>query len=714
MIRLFTLIYLFTLCFSINSYGQELTIKDCFLENKIRTTNRIIEDQYGFIWWAREDGFYRFDGKEFNFIDPSVDCEEESFYASANITPQPNGNYWFASREKGVLYYDVKKDTFQHIPILIDNDSSFYLYSRHVTIVPEKGIFLSGENGIWHLDENKNLIQRIQPSKIFGHKTTGRHNVNQIRKTLYDSKRDILWIGGMVGLLSYNFSNNKLNRHLPPFNNVKTKDNYFLINDLILQNNLLTMTTWGGGIQTYDIEKNVWQQFIFPDENHIDYRSGNTQLGKAPDGRFFTAHEIRELGSWKPGEPNLSIPKINKNTIGRGVGTWVDRLGYLWVGHWEKTCKYIITNKPPIEKTSQIYVNKISSNQTALFQRMQHWDNQNLFLDKKTDTLSIVFRAINPLNYDSIFYEYRLEGFDEKWKKNGVSEIATFSKLNNGEYIFQARYFDFISQKYIYTGKVSITIDQKNLFSQRVVYNLLIIVFINFLGFLYYRHLAQKKRRKAAKKYETQLREIQDAALRSQMNPHFLFNSLNSIRYFIVTNDNDKAAGYLTKFSRLIRMILENSKKKLVSLGEEIQLLELYVKMEQIRFENKFDYEVNLAADINKNEVMLPPMLIQPYIENAIIHGINPKDDRGKIILNFKLDAPFLVIEIEDDGIGRMQSMQHKKESVFKKKSLGLSITKARLDLADTRKHKADLKIIDMVDEQKIGIGTKVIIRLPV
>jgi len=188
---------------------------------------------------------------------------------------------------------------------------------------------------------------------------------------------------------------------------------------------------------------------------------------------------------------------------------------------------------------------------------------------------------------------------------------------------------------------------------------------------------------------------------------------LNSIRYFIVINDNDKAADYLTKFSRLIRMILENSKKKTVPLSEELHLLDLYIKMEQIRFENKFDYKVDAAKVIDSQQVMIPPMLIQPYIENAIIHGINPKEGRGKIELKLKLESPFLTIQIEDNGIGRERSMKLKKESVLKKKSLGLSITKSRLDLADTSNHKADLKIIDLYNEEKKGVGTKVIIRIP-
>ena len=707
------LIFLYLLCFFTNAQGQEMRIKDCFFENKIRSTIRIIEDDYGFIWWAREDGFYRYDGKSIDFIDPSAGIPNVSFYAAANISHQKNGDYWFSAREMGVFHYAAQQDSFHLISKLVHQDSTFDIYARHVSIVPDQGIFIATQNGVWQLDEDKNLVRRIQPAEPFGKLRVGRHHANEIRKTLYDIKRNVLWLGGMTGLLSYDLATQKLTRHPTPFLNTEINEYSFLVNDLFLQDDKLTMATWGGGIQTYDIEKKTWEQFVFEDEVDVDYRHGNTQLGRTPNGRFFFAHETREVGSWKPGEPYIISPKIKETILSRGVGAQVDRLGYLWIGHRDGTCRYIVTNEPPIAKSSQIYVKKILINQIPQQQMMQRWDNQNLILVKKPDTLSFVFRAINPLSYDNVFYEYRLEGWSGEWVENDTSETAVFSNLENGDYLFQARYFDAISQQYIYTDKVSIQIEEENLFSQSFVNILLSIVFIGFFGFLYYRHLSRKKILKAEEKYEAQLREVQDAALRSQMNPHFLFNSLNSIRYFIVTNDNEIAANYLTQFSRLIRMILENSNKKLVTLAEEIQLLDLYVKMEQIRFENKFDYEIKLADDIDKDGLMIPPMLIQPYLENAIIHGINPKEGRGKITLSFKIAPPFLVIEIEDDGIGRKQSLQHKKDSVFKKTSLGLSITKARLDLVDTPKHKADLKIEDLLDEEKRASGTKVIIKLP-
>ncbi|HFB99681.1 MAG TPA: hypothetical protein ENJ53_02640 [Phaeodactylibacter sp.] len=710
------LFFFFLFFFLQNVLAQEVTLKDCFLENKGRATFRIIEDNHGFIWWMRQDGFYRFDGKSIDFIDPMVDVPNSNFHSASSILPQKNGDYWFAARSLGLAIYDAANDKFRHIPTLSDGDSTYHLYTRDIAeITPDADTkFVAGNNGIWLIDRQGNVQKHLQPAIPFGKLKWGRHNANEVRKMIYDSKRNILWIGGMAGLLSYHLDSEKLMLHPNSFKNARTNDNHFLINDILLNGDELTVTTWGGGLMTFDIQKEKWEQFIFKDEQHLPSRSGMTQLGQTENGRLFFPHEIREVGSWKKGESFFDIPNIDGSPLEKGIAAQVDRLGYLWIGHWRKVCKYIVKEEPPTAKSAQIYVHSIFADSILLKQKMHRWDGQKVLISQKMDTLKFVFRAINPLSYDSIFYEYKLDGVDADWKKNKNNEVAIYQNLKNGSYQFQARYFDKISRKYIYTDKVFVKIKIENLVSQKLVIGLLSLLGLSFLGFFYYRNLVEKRRQKKEKQYQTQLREVQDAALRSQMNPHFLFNSLNSIRYFIVTKDNEKATEYLTKFSRLIRMILENSKKKLVSLEEELQMLKLYVNMEQIRFENKFDYEVKMPSEINPSGIMIPPMLIQPFIENAILHGINPKDGRGKITLSFKKEMPFLIISIEDDGIGRANAKALKQDSVFKKESLGLSITQSRLDLADSKSYQAKLEIIDLCNDEKEAVGTRVLIWLPV
>src|SRR6185295_7264690 len=168
--------------------------------------------------------------------------------------------------------------------------------------------------------------------------------------------------------------------------------------------------------------------------------------------------------------------------------------------------------------------------------------------------------------------------------------------------------------------------------------------------------------------------EIRMTALRSQMNPHFIFNSLNSIQHFITTKEKEEALNYLSKFSKLIRQILENSRENTVSIANELQLLQLYVQLEQLRFSNKFTYHLHTDEELDIENTEIPPLLIQPYVENAILHGLVSKNGNGELNLSFEKKNGALICKVEDNGIGRKQSamLLEKKES--KHKSLGIKV----------------------------------------
>jgi tetratricopeptide (TPR) repeat protein len=209
--------------------------------------------------------------------------------------------------------------------------------------------------------------------------------------------------------------------------------------------------------------------------------------------------------------------------------------------------------------------------------------------------------------------------------------------------------------------------------------------------------------------------ELEMKALRAQMNPHFIFNCLNSINRFIISNDAEKAADYLTKFAKLIRMVLENSGNSFISLDEELDCLKLYMDLEALRFEKPFQYEINYN-NIDRNTVMVPSMMIQPFIENAIWHGLHASHDRtGKIILNMHLDNGFLNCEISDNGIGRKAAMSGKSNIQDNKKSMGIDLTRNRLKLADPVHYESmGITIRDLTDERGESTGTSILIKIPV
>ncbi|MBC7535550.1 MAG: histidine kinase [Ferruginibacter sp.] len=211
------------------------------------------------------------------------------------------------------------------------------------------------------------------------------------------------------------------------------------------------------------------------------------------------------------------------------------------------------------------------------------------------------------------------------------------------------------------------------------------------------------------------LAESQLMALRAQMNPHFVFNCLNSIQECIVTQKYGEASKYLNKFSKLFRTVLNNSGKKLVTVQEEKEVLELYLELEQMRFEQSFTVDMVVDEDLEVDEILLPSMLLQPYVENALWHGLMHKEGERKMNIWFKRvsEEVFRCI-IDDNGIGRKKSFELKEQQSKAKRheSKGLKISKDRLTLLERQGYHASINIIDKYDEQGIAAGTSVVIEL--
>jgi sensor histidine kinase YesM len=216
--------------------------------------------------------------------------------------------------------------------------------------------------------------------------------------------------------------------------------------------------------------------------------------------------------------------------------------------------------------------------------------------------------------------------------------------------------------------------------------------------------------------FNRKVAELQMTALRLQMNPHFIFNSLNSIQHFIYNNNKAEAAAYLSKFSRLIREILEHDNDNTIIQAEEMKMLELYIQLEMLRFDHKFDYILDIDSKIDIENIEIPTMLIQPFVENAILHGLIPKKDgKGSIIISFKKEGQSIICIIEDNGIGREQAEAMKAGRIMNKTSLGIKVTKDRLSmLRHNTENEGYVEIIDLKDEKGNATGTRVEIRIPV
>ena len=220
----------------------------------------------------------------------------------------------------------------------------------------------------------------------------------------------------------------------------------------------------------------------------------------------------------------------------------------------------------------------------------------------------------------------------------------------------------------------------------------------------------QVKRRLTLQK---EVAEYEQKALHLQMNPHFVFNCLGSISSFIVQNGTDSALKYLSKFSKLMRLTLEYSKDTLIPIDKEIESLQNYLELEQLRFHDKFNFKIQSSESVEFN-MGLPPLLIQPFVENAILHGLVPKEGNGKIVVDFDVVNGQLICTIWDDGIGITKSAAMKENSMKAHKSMALEITKKRLEIMEATISKSAQIEIKELEENNIVVGTKVTLRLPI
>ncbi|QOD62490.1 histidine kinase [Polaribacter haliotis] len=215
--------------------------------------------------------------------------------------------------------------------------------------------------------------------------------------------------------------------------------------------------------------------------------------------------------------------------------------------------------------------------------------------------------------------------------------------------------------------------------------------------------------------YEKQINELKLTSLLSQMNPHFIFNALNSIKLYIINNESKLAARYLNKFSKLIRKILEASNTKEISLQEELETMDLYMTIENIRFSNEIDFQIKVDEKVSLETIKVPPLLLQPFLENALWHGLSSKKKDKKIVLSIdKKEMNFIQFTIEDNGIGRESSARIKSEKSINRKSIGIALTKDRLtNFVKGSQKNYSINYTDLKDENENPLGTKVVVKIP-
>lgn len=337
--------------------------------------------------------------------------------------------------------------------------------------------------------------------------------------------------------------------------------------------------------------------------------------------------------------------------------------------------------------------------------------NPTVEVDYNSNNISIDFKAIHFKSRGRINYRYRIKGLDKDWTYT-QNRNATYSFLPSGQYAFEVCAVNKNNTWASESTYVKFCVSKP--YWKEWWFFLMIVTVLSFLGFVIYNFISENRKQKA--KVQREINEYRQMALTKQMNPHFIFNSLNSIQHYILQNDKRLSNRFLTKFSSLIRLILENSQSSLITLDKELGSLNLYLELESLRFKEKLQYKIEISSEIDILGTSLPPMLIQPFVENAIWHGIMNKEDeeQGQLLIKFESEKERVICLISDNGVGRQKANAINGRLNKTHTSLGTEITKDRIELINNIFNKEySIEYKDHEDENGHPKGTTVKIIFP-
>ncbi len=638
-----------------------------FADVKIKTIN---EDNAGNIYFGTDgQGVFVFNNEQglvFNAI-----TELNKKYIRA-IAKDKDGDLWIATAGAG-LYKLVLKGS----PLLINfNLKEGLLHPRLTALHYDK------QGRLWYATEN-NLIGFIENNKFKKPVFSGKEILpSSSIRCFAEDENGYLWAGtGGDGLLSFPLYQGDLKLKRYDHTNGLTSSNIYLLK--------------------------------FDNFNNL-FVGSETGL----DHIYFDAErKPKDIRHYSKGEGFTGIETCQNSVFKDADGT-------IWFGTINGLTKYnpanLVKNEnEPVTTITDVKLFNITISQTEYKKFAGDWNViSGLELPFDQNNLSFDFTGINFSNPDAVKYQWKLEGSDKDWSPATAQKNVNYSNLGSGHYTFMVKACneDGVWNKQPVTFKfyISPPFWKSWWFIGIVIISLFAAVFSVF-KWRVNRIKAKAEETQKKLQLEKEVVELEQKALRLQMNPHFIFNALNSIQSQIGTDNEQAARYYLAKFSHLMRQILDNSRNTSISLEEEINTLENYLLIEKFCNGDRFDYKITIDDTIEKDYVKIPPMLLQPFIENAIKHGLKYIDNKkGLIEVNFSEKNNLLECSVTDNGIGRVKAEELNKVSKETyHKSTALLVTQERLDLLKEDENIRSLEIIDLYDTTGSAIGTKVIVRIP-
>jgi len=712
--------------------NEQFSYYNVELSNNSNHIKCILHDREDNIWLGTYSGLYRYRDNSFSTFD-KVSGPGNSFVFQ--IIRDRSGILWVCTQNDGVYRYDGT-----YFKNYTERNGLTHNTSRSVIETTEGHLLFGTENGLMYF-KNEKFVSIPLPEKFVGPVDV-----------IYKGQGNVYWLGGSNGFIKMLWKNGNAKSQFYRIPSKKefvvygfcedSEQNlyigtyhaglYMLKGDSLIhlntrykleEDNFFTLRTLRdkvfaatlNGLLVYDT-KNHNTQKITSDEGLNSDLVYSIELAENQQSLWIGTNQginkmdIKEFLN----EGHIVIQKFGKEEGFAGVecnssGIWEDKDGTLWFG----TVGGVVRHEP-FQFKKNLYQTQVD------IQKIQVLNADttlapNAALPSGYNTITFYYRAICLTNPEKVLYSKKLSGLEKEWSKPATEDYSKYLNLPPGTYTFSVKACNnegiWNEEQTDFVFKISRPFYRTWWFVALI--SLLVITITYSLVLFRIYTLKREQKREFERKVE--MSKIELKALRSQMNPHFIFNSLNSIQHYIINIKSEEAIKYLSKFARLIRLILNNSDKPTVTVGEDLESLKLYIELEKMRFDDKFEYNIEVDDSVELDYDIMPPMLMQPYVENAILHGLNPKPEKGKLEVHLRSENNFLICTISDDGIGREKSSEIKHKGTLKNhQSFGMKITEERLKiLNEINDSKLSVVITDNKTADGKPSGTKVELFVP-
>lgn len=718
-----------------NDTSYVLFSPEKYLEHGLRSlfTQTIFIDKYQNIWLHGDD-IYKISGNNKNFKRIDTDGfqvsglhvdEDYIWYCSKEPMRQSKENRISQPllleklSSKGDKSDVIRMYHFEELgdSLIFTSINEIYIWDRKRDSVTKLGTNLEGAFRDFIVLKDKNILVADNGEKVmfFNPKSKYLKPYERLKTIKYpnsvsSSKDGTQWWGTSEnGIYMYNPNSEEIRHYVPDQNNVRNSLNSFNINDILCHTDgsiwvatklgLNKINPFSGEVTQVQLEPNLQQPFI---SSIIEDNDGNLWLG-TQNGLIFMDPKLNFVKKYTKDDGLL-------NTIYTPRACSKDKQGFLYFGgkegidyfHPDEINENLI---PP-----DLYIKSLKVNGQHYSEEIAGENLNDIFLSHKDKYLEIELLGLHMASSKSNVFSYKIEPQINEWINIGQNRIITLGNLPTGKYNLIAKCANidgvWSEPKTLLTFHISPPFWKTTWFISS-----LILAFLGISHLLNRQRIQTiKQREKNATKFNKQIAEMEMKALRAQMNPHFLFNCLNSIKLLINNNDNNKANEYISKFSGLIRQVLDNSRKKMVRLDEELKTIEFYLQLEQLRFKN-FTYQIHIDNDVASDFIEIPPLLIQPYVENAIWHGLmNKKSSDRQLTIKIIKELENTLIIIEDNGIGRKHAQKLKSSKKNKITSVGTQLSNDSIEVFNKIFNKnISIHIVDLTNPT----GTKVNITIP-